>query len=161
MRAVLSEAFFADHRIIRWRFVAMIAALALVVTVLAASSLSNMRVEGGGPLVHALPVLAAAITGLVFFAVLLATAAPLWWLLWRQRWRGWASSMIAGAVLFAALAFAELFAMVGLATPSALSGAALGLLVGVLVSAAFGVAFGWIVWRVAVRPALPPTEAFD
>lgn len=152
-----AQAFVADHRISPGRFVGVVAAVSAVVALLGGWAASTAHVDGGPALGGGAGVATAAIGGVVLFCGLLATAGPLWWLLWRLRWRGWAASLLAGALLVCGVEGA--YAAVLMAIGARFVAGAVWLVP--LYSAPLGFGLGWVLWRVAVRPAPGPDAAFE
>ncbi len=154
MRALMSEAFVADHRISRVRFAAVAAALALLL----AGFVGVMMFGAAGPLIA---VGFAAFAAVLVFVGILTVAGGVWWGLWRLRLRGWASSILAGGLLVVLVEGIEWALILG-------AGARLEgktdpgtIWIAILYSAPLGMAFGWIIWRFAVRPARAPVDAFE
>ncbi len=147
MRAIVSEAFVADHRFSRRRFVGMAGVLAMLLAFF--TGMMSLATNTKPDVAVGMSVM----SGLVLFVALLAIAGSAWWLLWRLHWRGWASSILAGGALFALVDLVVWGVASGTGAMVAAAGASstpMGLTV--LYAALIGMAFGAIIWRYAVRP---------
>lgn len=151
MRAVLSEAFVAGHRISPWRVTAVVAVIAAALMIPFGIIVWSLPTPNARtPVVAGLLL----VTGLIFFLGMLAVIGTVWWLLWRLRWRGWAASILAGGLLVVAVelgAWAAMKAFAGAHVPLGAKPTPIWLLA--LYSASLGFGLGWIIWRVAYRPA--------
>ena len=152
MKARLGEAFISPYRINRWRFVVAHLTISTLVTAISVAALPQMSLKP--PYLWA--VFAAsewvAISGLLLLANSVA-----WWILTRLNFRGWASSMLAGAltmnILFApAIILAKPSGCIGAAgchVSNALMAQISIVSVMVISLASVGVGLGWFIWRIS------------